>query len=80
MEADERGGEGQITEGHSNFIGLHAAVRLSQHRMLKRLSFLPWCVLACFAEKTFSPWCVLASFAGKTLFSPWCVLASFAED
>ena len=50
----------------SNFIGLHAAVRLSQHRLLKRLSFL---------RGVFLP-----ALLKKTVFSPWCVLASFAED
>ena len=49
----------------SNFIGLHAAVQLSQQ----------------IAENTvFSPRYVLASFAEKTVFSLLCIFASFVED
>ena len=34
----------------SNFIDLHAAVQLSQHHLLKRLSFSPLYILASFVE------------------------------
>ena len=35
-------------KGYSNFIGLHVAVQLSQHQLLKRLSFSPLYIFASF--------------------------------
>ena len=35
-------------KGYSNFIDLHVAVQLSQHQLLKRLSFSPLYIFASF--------------------------------
>ena len=51
-------------KGYSNFIDLHVAVQLSQHQLLKRLSFSPLYIFASFVKDKVSicAWIYLWAF------------------